>query len=137
MGPNDRSAGAPLFLEVIRDSSSASVITLGGTPGVSDEGEYQLIWTAPLSVAAPLTAGGSASSPIDFLVTASDSDGEPVYIEAEGLPPGATFSADGTSGGRTMDFSRAPKVRAPVGPYPALAPASSCVVRKYRPPLPC
>src|SRR5438093_3851419 len=104
--------------------------TIVGTPGIDDAGEYTITWTvhdgvggsansttvltiqnggqAPL-VSAPVSAGGLASAPIGFIITAGAPNGKQVTgMGAASLPQGATFVPGLTAGEARFDWAPEP-----------------------------
>ena len=104
--------------------------TIVGTPGIDDAGEYTITWTvhdgvggsansttvltiqnggqAPL-VSAPVSASGSASAPIGFIITAGAPNGQQVTgMGAASLPQGATFVPGLTAGEARFDWAPEP-----------------------------
>jgi len=112
-------SGMPADLEFsTTPGPSPCLATISGTPAPGDAGDYTIIWTvtdgaggtaidttslaisssgfAP-SVVAPSSASGSASSPIEFTVSAQASAGRVITaLQANGLPSGAAFVVDST-----------------------------------------
>lgn len=81
------------FRGAVRETArqSAAVITAGDADDQYLEERITVVPSTKPIVSAPDTIFVTPGDPVRFLVTATDSLGLPVRVEAQGLPPGATF----------------------------------------------